>query len=255
VNPFTDASSAERYARGRPYFHPIVIERIRQHLGTASLPQLTLDAGCGTGLSSRALLEISERIIAVDRSLGMLAHVPRHSRIFTVAAACEQIPMSSKSVDLVTAGCVIHWLALDLFTSEARRILRPGGVLVVYDNFFVTDQPEISGFQTWFQRDYVGRYPSPRRNNIRMDDPAAWPSYDFELIHYERYENYETYSLDRFVDYLVTQSNIISAVEHGHESIDSVRAWLNMTLAPFFAGTLERRFLYSGPIAVLRPTA
>jgi SAM-dependent methyltransferase len=252
VNPFTDASSAERYARGRPYFHPLVMARIRERLVTSAGPQLALDAGCGTGLSSRALLAITESVIALDCSLAMLARVPRDRRIRPVVASCEQIPLASQSVDLVAAGCVIHWLNLKLFMSEAHRILKPGGSVVVYDNYFMSNQPEIAGFREWFDQQYQPRYPSPPRNRVPIDDPAVWSAHGFALTHYERYENSQTYSLDRLIDYLVTQSNIISAVEGAREEIGSVRAWLTSTLVPFFADARERRFLYSGPIAILQ---
>ena len=43
---------AEGYATHRPYFHPVVIARIRGYLGLKGKLDKALDVGCGTGLSS-----------------------------------------------------------------------------------------------------------------------------------------------------------------------------------------------------------
>lgn len=225
--------------------------RIRHLFEDRSLPKLSLDIGCGTGLSSRALLDISQSVVALDCSPEMLALLPRDARIHRVLAESEQMPLRSEAVDLITASCVIHWLNLDAFMSEARRVLRPGGPLVVYDNYFMADQPEMPGFKQWFEEQYLKRFPSPKRNRVSMDSAAVWGAHGFALTKYEWYDHDQTYSAVRFIDYLLTQSNVISAVENGRDDLDSVRTWLSDSLAPFLHGAPERRFRYSGPIAIL----
>lgn len=212
---------------------------------------MTLDAGCGTGLSSRALLELSHRVVALDSSAQMLSFVPSHERIHRVLAQCEQLPLTSRSIDLISASCVIHWLDRPVFMAEAARVLKPGGPLVVYDDYFMAEQPAMPEFKTWFEQQYLPRYPTPPRNSIPLDDPERWRAVGFELAGFERFDHYETYSASRFVDYLLTQSNVISAVEDGGEELESVRTWLGASLMPFFSESGERRFRYSGPIAIL----
>ena len=251
VNPFKCASAADRYAAGRPYFHPLVMARIRAHWGAVPLLDLALDAGCGTGLSSHALLDLSRRVIAIDSSVEMLARMPANPKIDRILAVCEHIPLAVSSVDLITAGSVIHWLELESFTSEARRVLKPSGRLVAYDNYFMSDQPEMPGFRQWFEQQYLQRYPSPPRNNVQMDDAAVWSTHGFMLEIFEEYRHEQTYLLDGFVDYLVTQSNVIHAVEGGSENLRSARSWLMAGLTPFFSQMRPPRFQYSGPIAIL----
>lgn len=47
MNWFGYDSAAERYAKGRPYFHPAVVRRVREVLGLEGLldAALTWDAG------------------------------------------------------------------------------------------------------------------------------------------------------------------------------------------------------------------
>ena len=86
VNFFAHKTAAERYARSRPYFHPLVIERIRAFLGLKRPLPVAVDVACGTGQSALALTEIAESVIATDLSPSMLAHAPAHERIRYVQA-------------------------------------------------------------------------------------------------------------------------------------------------------------------------
>ena len=81
MNYFAHQTAAARYAKSRPYFHPLVIERIRVFLGLAGRVPVGLDVACGTGQSALALTEIADSVMAVDISPAMLAHAPAHPRI------------------------------------------------------------------------------------------------------------------------------------------------------------------------------
>jgi len=61
-----------------------------------------------------------------------------------------------------------------------------------------------------------------------------------------------TFSVETLIDYLVTQSNIIAAVEGGRESIEDVRHWLKGNIAPFFGDRIAASFMFRGPIWYLR---
>ncbi len=53
-------------------------------------------------------------------------------RVHLVAGAAQAFPLASRSVDLVWASQVLHHVPdLDTSASEIRRILRPGGRLLV----------------------------------------------------------------------------------------------------------------------------
>ena len=77
----------------------------------------------------------------------------------------------------------------------------------------------------------------------------------FHFIGQEDYQNFVQFSLETLVDYLVTQSNVVVAVEGGKEKIEDVRRWLTENLAPFFVGRAEATFMFRGPIWYLRKIA
>jgi ubiquinone/menaquinone biosynthesis C-methylase UbiE len=256
MNPFTRKCAAVRYASGRPYFHPIVISRVRERLALKQPLSIALDVGCGTGLSSVALLEITKRIVGVDSSADMIALAARNSRINYVIASAEYIPFNAPVFDLITLSEVIHWLDWLVFLEKARSVLQPQGALVIYDNFFVASQPEAGPeFKSWFTNEYLRRYPKPPRAIIPLEDSETWQKLGFRLFHFERYENVVNFSAQRLMDYLLTQSAVIVAVEGGRGEIGAVRSWLSENIKRFFKDSIRLRFRFEGPIAFLQRAA
>lgn len=95
--------------------------------------QLILDLAAGTGTSSQAFVQRGAQVVACDFSIGMLqvgrarlAHLP------FVAGDAMALPFADASFDAVTISFGlrnIHDPALGL--REMRRVVKPGGVLVV----------------------------------------------------------------------------------------------------------------------------
>lgn len=46
----------------------------------------------------------------------------------------------------------------------------------------------------------------------------------------------ETYSLDELIAHFKTYSNLITALQEGRESAESLSSWLRASLAPMFRG-------------------
>ncbi len=56
----------------------------------------------------------------------------------------------------------------------------------------------------------------------------------FRLVERESYANEVSFSVEELASYLMTQSNVVAAVESGTESLESVHAWLVGSLTPMF---------------------
>lgn len=132
------------------------------------------------------------------------------------------------------------------FLTEAGRVLRPAGTLVVYDNYFSGNALETDDFGRWIFEVYLSKYPSPPRASI--DFVSGETEDGFRCLHSEEYDNSVAFTREELIDYLLTQSNVIAA--EGGQSLESVSEWLRKELQPFFMmGSITIRF--GGPIWIL----
>ncbi|HEV2780508.1 MAG TPA: class I SAM-dependent methyltransferase [Actinophytocola sp.] len=104
-------------------------------LDTAVPAGIVLDVGTGTGRVAAALQRPDRRLIAVDRSVEMLARArarldPRRS--VALRSDARTLPIASGSVDAAVCSGVLHHLPhWPDAVLELARTLRPGGRLVV----------------------------------------------------------------------------------------------------------------------------
>jgi SAM-dependent methyltransferase len=251
VNFFASKSASERYAKGRPYFHPQVIQRIKDYLSLTEPVAWALDVGCGTGLSTIALKLIATHIVGIDVAPEMIALAPADPQITYLVAPAEQLPTLETHFNLMTLSSVFHWITSEAFFAEARRVLLPAAWLVVYDNYFPGRMEENPAFQTWCARVFLQRYPTPPRAPVAFDTEEA-ARQGFRLVGQERYQNVVTFSPETLIDYLVTQTNVIAAVEGGREHLADVRRWLMDNITPLFENREDAHFLFQGPIWYLQ---
>jgi ubiquinone/menaquinone biosynthesis C-methylase UbiE len=251
MNYFETKSAAERYAKGRPFTHPKAIEKFRNFMNLQKNFKRCLDVACGTGQSTTAVAEICDEVIGIDISEDMMIHAPRHPKIKYQTGKAENLPFDDNSFDLVSAGLALHWFDQPVFLKEAHRVLNSDGWLIFYFNLFergVTDLPE---FKHWYDAEYLKRYPQPpRKNQIGFDNNLA--AGIFEVNGPEEYGCELQLTQEQLIAYIVSQSNVIAAVEQKGEAIEDVIKWLSQSTNPFFANNQTRNFLFDGKIWYLK---
>lgn len=115
-------------------------------VGFASLAPLVApgmviaDIGTGTGGMLPYLADISAKILAVDLSQGMLRKARAKARslgieqVEFIQGDLAELPLEDNSVDAAFAALVLHHVARPVSAlQEMRRIIRPGGSLVLID--------------------------------------------------------------------------------------------------------------------------
>jgi len=99
-----------------------------------------LDVGCGAGHLSFAVAPAVGEVVASDLSPGMLDAVRDEAQrrglanLTTQQASAEALPFADASFDAVcTRYSAHHWADLAAGLAEIRRVLKPGGRVVVID--------------------------------------------------------------------------------------------------------------------------
>lgn len=247
ANPFQSANGAARYVAGRPFFHPLFMERLRPLLSERALG---VDVACGTGLSSVALTDVVERVLAFDSSEAMLAHAAPHPRVSYARASAEALPLQGHSLDVLTVAQAFHWFDRTAFLAVARRTLKPDGLLFIYDDFFRGELPGREDFAA-FVAAYSARYPAPPRHRYEFGEAEAREA-GFSFTE-ERFTHPLPFTRPALIAYLLTHSNTLAATDAGRETAAEIAAWLDAELRPFLPGDETRELTFGGFQMVLRP--
>jgi SAM-dependent methyltransferase len=227
------------YATSRPPVHPRVIEQARQSLGWSQCVPRALDVGCGAGLSTRALTSVAKECIGIELAEEMLkwsARVAPEARF--AAGMGESMPIRDCSMDLITAAGSLNYVNLDLFFPEAARVLKPEGVLIIYDFEPGRSLRYTCDLDEWFHA-FLQRYPQPPyEGRILSPEILAYFNSGFRTRSAQQFEIEIQLTPQFYVDYMLTETNVAAAVRAG-VAVEEVRGWCEETLAPIWKGRAQ----------------
>jgi len=115
----------------------MIYEHLHRYLWACDqvLGKVVLDIACGEGYGTRLLAQRAERAIGVDIAANAVRHAARkykHPNLKFLTGSCLKIPLENESVDFVVSFETIEHLEThDTFLLEIRRVLRPGGTLII----------------------------------------------------------------------------------------------------------------------------
>jgi len=99
-----------------------------------------LDAGCGTGFLTMHLAKRVRHVVGLDISRSMIAVARKHQveqerhNVTFVFADLAAVPFAEHSFDFVVAASSVQRTHLNVTLPGLRRLVRPGGRLVLYVN-------------------------------------------------------------------------------------------------------------------------
>lgn len=132
---FTDRVA--HYVRHRPGYPDELVALLEHEIGLAP-GQAIADIGSGTGISTDLFLRHGYAVFAVEPNAAMReaaeAQLAGTPGFHSVDGTAEATTLPDGSIDAVIAGQAFHWFDPPRAAAEFRRILKPGGWVVLFWN-------------------------------------------------------------------------------------------------------------------------
>lgn len=207
---------ADIYDQNRPKPPKIVTDILMQYLDEA--PEMVVDLGSGTGLSTFIWCGTASRIIGVEpnddmrNQAGINASQMHLTDVIFKKADAYDTGLDENAADIVTCSQSFHWMDPERALKEIARILKVGGVFAAYD----CDWPPVAGHKA--EKAYnrlleaaraklkqipEGRKSTqvPKENHLKNIAESGYFSYSREVVFYNR----ETCSAERFIGMAFSQ--------------------------------------------------
>lgn len=195
------AAAAPTYSRIRPTYARAAIGRIVEvaRATPAGRDARVLDVAAGTGILTGQLTRAGLQCTAVE-PLGEMAAQLRRSlpAVPCTRGVAESLPVRDAAFDLVTVAQAFHWFDAASALAEVRRVLRPGGQLVLAWNVRDASVPWVAALDDLVERHAGGRPYS-------QHDEHRWPGVihsagGFGPVHEERFDNPVATTVDGVLD-------------------------------------------------------
>ena len=203
--PFKDhfSTQAGDYECYRPGYPPALFEYLAS---IAPARNRALDVATGNGQAAVGLAGHFAAVRATEPSEAQIARARPHPRVSYVRESAERIGSPDGHFDLLTAAQAAHWFDWPRFYPEARRVLRPGGVIALWTYGLFTVDPVVDAVIGDFYRNVVGPYwPRERRH---VEECYASLPFPFDEIAPPRLALETEWSLDAALGYLRSWSAV-----------------------------------------------
>jgi ubiquinone/menaquinone biosynthesis C-methylase UbiE len=114
---------------------------------------LAWDCATGNGQAAMALAAHFRKVVATDASSEQIRHASRKENVTYRVEEAEKSSLADNSVDLLMVAQAYHWFDHDAFQSEADRVVKAAGLLVVGSYQLVSVNREIDRviYRLWGQ--------------------------------------------------------------------------------------------------------
>ncbi|WFR61123.1 class I SAM-dependent methyltransferase [Paenibacillus amylolyticus] len=135
------SSRVDSYLKYRPSYPNEAIDYLYDVVGLRANSTIS-DIGSGTGIISKLLLERGSYVVAVEPNQAMrkaaeqmLENDPKFQ---SISGSAESTELPDQSVDFIVCAQAFHWFDRSAAQIEFRRILRPGGRVILIWNSRLT---------------------------------------------------------------------------------------------------------------------
>ena len=141
---------ADLYDAVRPVPPAVLAEIITTYAG--GRPELVVDLGSGTGLSTRWATSWSNEVVGVEPNVDMrlrASTVTSGANVRYLPGSSDATGLADGCADVVLAVQAMHWMEPTATLIEVGRLLRPGGVFAAIDCDWPPSLGDARAEQAW----------------------------------------------------------------------------------------------------------
>jgi SAM-dependent methyltransferase len=244
VKAFADHFStiSADYAAYRPHYPEGLFTALA---GAVSRHELAWDCATGTGQAAVELARWFDRVVASDASAAQVRKADARGTIAYLAASAEDAPLGPAVADLITVAQALHWLELDRFYGEVRRVLAPGGLLAVWTyGRHRVDGGAIDALVEDFYENIIGPYWLPERRWVEAGYRGL--PFPFQRVPLVIPPMVEEWTLREMLGYISTWSAVVRYTQvHGSNPVAGLAERLGSLWQP------DRRRRIEWPLTLL----
>lgn len=219
---------ADIYEQSRPTVPAHALEIIIGYL--QKTPDLVVDLGCGTGLSTKAWENKCGRVIGIEPSEDMLniACVKANNMVSFIKAFSDNTGLPDNSADVVFCSQSFHLMNPVNTLAEADRILKDGGIFAAVDcdwSPVCTADAEIAYMNLLNKARVVEEENSEiaqtfhrwdKKRHLKNIIDSGYFRYCREIV----FDNAEEMTVQRFIALAQSQGSIRTIMKHSPELIE-----------------------------------
>lgn len=212
------SSHAAQYATFRPTYPKQLYEFVLSHVKERAT---VWDCACGNGQVTKDLAPYFREVFATDISENQLLQAPPLTNVIYAKSMAEQTAFPPHYFDLITVGQALHWFNIPSFFEEARRVLKPRGVLAVWGYSLLRIDERIDPIVLDFYTRVIGPYWDAERRLV--DEQYRTVPFPFHEVTVPHFEFSFEWTLDEWSGYIGTWSSVQKYMkEHGHNPVASL---------------------------------
>ena len=199
MDPVTRFSNrAENYARFRPNYPDGILSLLKSECGLTAA-SIIADFGSGTGILTEVFLKHGNMVFGIEPNTSMRLFAERglkqYPRFVSVEAVAEDTGLATQSIDLVIAGQAFHWFDRKTTKTEFKRILKPGGwVVLIWNERRVDSTPFLRDYEDLLLR-YGTDYEKVRHENVASEISEFYAPQTFKLENVDNIQHFDFESL------------------------------------------------------------
>jgi SAM-dependent methyltransferase len=221
------SNRVDNYIKYRPDY-PAGVTAFLKKEGLFTPESVIADIGSGTGISSQLFLKEGNTVYGIEPNKEMREAAERllsgYKNFISVDATAEATGLKDGSIDLIIAGQAFHWFDKQKCKAEFKRILKPGGYVVLMWNDRRTDSTQFLSAYEDFIKMFATDYLEVNHKNIDekiFNDFFAYPNGEagggkknYEM---KSFDNFQYFDLDGLKGRILSSSYMPA---EGHKDFD-----------------------------------